>query len=40
MLMHFRNDEVFAKVNVSLNLSSGERKIDGRKQLRSHSLFE
>ena len=37
---HFRNDKLFATVNVPVNLSPGQPKINRRNHLRSHSLVD
>ena len=39
MLTRFRNEKLFVTVGVTVNLSPGQPKINGRTQLRSHSLL-
>ena len=39
ILTRFRNEKLFVKVGVTVNLSPGQPKINGRSQLRSHSLL-
>ena len=37
--MRFRNEKLFVEVGVTVNLSRGQPKINGRSQLRLHSLL-
>ena len=37
--MQFRNEKLFVKVGVTVNLSPGQPKINERSQLRSHLLL-
>ena len=39
ILTRFRNEKLFVKVAVTVNLSPGQPKVNGRSQLRSHSLL-
>ena len=37
--MRFRNEKLFVKVGVTVNLRPDKPKLNGRSQLRSHSLL-
>ena len=39
MLTRFRNEKLFVKVGVNVNLSLSQPKINGKTQLTSHSLL-
>ena len=39
MLTRFKNEKLFVKVGVNVNLSLSQSKINGKSQLRSHSLL-
>ena len=38
--MRFRNEKLFVKVGVTVNLGPGQPKMSGRSQLRSRSLLD